>query len=402
MKTSLSENTKDDMNSAIANYLKDREPEMLTFLKNLVLTQSGTRHKAGVDRVGRLIAQTLSPLGLKVAFLPQEKFGDILSVATPTVKDGRNVLLVGHMDTVFPADTAFNWCREEGEEVRGPGVIDMKGGLVVIVYALKALGQVGEVTRLPIQCIFNPDEEVGSPVSGPLISAEAKRSAMAFVMECGGLNGGVVTGRKGRWGFKLEFRGKGGHAAFAKEDKASAIMEMAYKILRLEGLNGFVEGLTVNVGQIQGGIGPNTVAEEAAAWVDIRFMSAEGENAFVAKLDEIIDRPFVAGTTVKVESISRRPPMAQTAGNRALFEVVAKQGEALGLSVMEEYRYGVSDANRIAAENTPVLDGLGPIGDQDHSDREYMVKSSLVERCQLLALSLLEAWRSHEEGTLFR
>jgi len=399
---SPSENTRNDVKSAITDYLNDHESEMLAFLKDLVLTQSGTRHKAGVDRVGRWIAQTLTPLALSVALHPEETFGDILSVRTPAVKDGGNILVVGHMDTVFPADTAFNWFREEGNRVRGPGVIDMKGGLVVIVYALKALGQVGALTRLPIHCIFNPDEEVGSPVSGPLISAEAKRSVMAFVAECGGLNGEVVTGRKGRLGFKLAFHGKGGHAAFARAGKASAITEMAHKILRLEGLNGYVEGLTVNVGQLQGGIGPNTVAEEAAAWVDVRFMSAEGENAFMARLDEILDRPDVAGTAVKVESLSRRPPMAQTAGNRALFDVASTQAEALGISIGEEYRYGVSDANRIAAENTPVLDGLGPIGDQDHSDREYMVRRSLVERCQLLALSLLEAWWSYERGTLFR
>jgi len=389
------------MNREILHWLAGREAEMLALLREMVLIQSGSRNKPGVDRVGRLIAATLGNLGLDLVTVPQEDLGDVLIASTPAAGDRDNLLLIGHMDTVFPAETDFNWYREDETRAFGPGVADMKGGLVAGIYALKALEARGELAGLPLRFIFNPDEEIGSPVSGPIIAAEARRSIAALVLECGSLTGGVVTGRKGRLGLDLRARGLAGHAAFAGPDKASAILELAHKIIGLEALNGLAPGLTVNVGVVQGGIGPNTVAEAARAAVDVRFARRAEAELFRAEMERIVAARQVPGTAVEVEVVSHRPPMEQSAGNRALYEVVADQARSLGLPVEEEFRPGGSDANIVAAEGRPAVDGLGPLGDQDHSDREYIIKSSLVERAQLLALSIRECWQRHKAGQLF-
>ena len=384
-----------------AAYIEDHRAEMIVLLKKLVLIQSGTYNKAGVDRVGSLIADTIEPLGLAFETIPLKSYGDILVASTPSAGDTENILLLGHMDTVFPEDTDFDWWREDEKNVYGPGVVDMKGGLVVGIYALKALEACGLLHEIPLRFIFNSDEEIGSPGSGPVIASETGRSSMAFVLECGGLENQIVTGRKGRIGIKLETRGRAGHAAFAGKDKASAILELAHKIIELERLNNPASGMTVNVGRVNGGTGPNSVAESAWALVDVRFSSRKEVKFFNAQLDESIGRPVIAGTITKWEVVGRRPPMEQTAGNRDLFRVVREQAGKLGMTVVEEYRVGASDANSVASQNIPVIDGLGPVGAMDHSDREYMVKDSIVDRCQLLALSIVQCRRLNQAGRLF-
>ena len=385
----------------LIEYIAGQEPGMLALLKELVLIQSGTFNKLGTDRVAKLIRRTLEPLPLGIESFPQTQYGNILVAATPAADNTNNILIVGHTDTVFPEDTAFNGWREDTHRVYGPGVIDMKGGLVLGIYALKALDSCGQLGQLPLKFIFNTDEEVGSPVSGPMISAEAQKSIMAFVLECGGMQGEVVTGRKGRIGLQLTVRGQAGHAAYATTDKPSAILELAHKIIRLEALNGLKSGLTVNVGKIHGGIGPNSVAESAWAAVDVRFKNQDEADFFRSRLGEIIDLSDIPGTGVRVETAPGRPPMESTPGNRSLFKVAEIQALKLKMNIGESYRQGVSDANIVAATGTPVLDGLGPIGENDHSDKEYMQKDSLVRRCQLFALTLLNCWELNRSDRLF-
>ena len=186
---------------------------MLVLLKRLVLIQSGSYNKNGIDLVVGVIKDVLMEPAIAVQEIPQNVHGNILLASTPAAGDRENILLVGHTDTVFPQDTTFNWWREDQENVYGPGVIDMKGGLVAGIYALKALHAQKLLDDIPLRFIFNPDEEIGSPCSRDLIISEARKSVMAFVLECGGLTGEVVTGRKGRIGVKLEAFGKAGHAA---------------------------------------------------------------------------------------------------------------------------------------------------------------------------------------------
>ena len=375
---------------------------MCDTLRRLVLIPSGTRHKAGVDRVCREIHDLIEPLLPDRRIVPQEAYGDMLIASAPSGNGKRRILLAGHMDTIFPPESAFRGWREDERNLYGPGVIDMKGGIVVGIFALKALASLGLLQGLPITWIFNSEEEVGSPVSSPLFTAEARRSAMAFVLECGGLRGEVVTGRKGRLELMLSARGLAGHAAKVVEKKRSAILDLAQVIIELEGLNGGYPGVSLNVGQMAGGVVPNSVPEEAWATIDVRSPSAQGFAFFRSRLDELLSRRRAEGMELRVEVVGEVPIMEATEHNKALFAVIAGEARRLEIPVVEQFRAGASDASTIAAAGTPVVDGLGPIGAHDHSDREYLVRESLFARSALFALSLVAAWRLYEAGELFQ
>jgi glutamate carboxypeptidase len=382
------------MISDIGPYLESRQSAMLAMLEEMVLIQSGSANKAGVDAMTRLVERTCRTLPVRIQTIEQETLGNHLVVHTHAVDAAsRRILLVGHMDTVFPADTDFNWFREDERHCYGPGVCDMKGGLVVGIFAMRALAECGLLAQIPLTFVFNADEEIGSPGSGGLIRDQARQSAAAFVLECAGKNGEIVTGRKGNLSLRLEVKGRAGHAAFAGRDKASAILALAHKTILLEQLNDHENGLTVNVGQVLGGIGANTVAENARAWVDCRFVTPQQKQALEARLHDMVSTNAVPGTRSTLAIVNSRPPMPPSKGNRCLYEIVRSVGAKLGQSIAAEYRSGVSDANLIAAEGVPVVDGLGPAGGKDHSDEEYMLKESLIQRTLLLSNTVVAVRR---------
>jgi len=381
------------MRDRIDQFCRREEAGMFDLLQELVLQPSPSRCKEGVDAVGTRLAASLQTSGMVLEAAPQSEFGDHLLFRTVAARGGRPaILLFGHMDTVFPLDTPFNWYRDEDGTVSGPGVIDMKGGLVAAVYALKALAACGLLAEIPITFLCNSDEEIGSPSSTALFQAEARRSLAALGFECGGLGGEVVTGRKGRSGYRLIVTGRAGHAAFAGADKASAILELAHQVIALEQLNDRQRGIVVNVGLIRGGIGPNTVSDNAAAEIDTRFLTRADAEATAARMAQIAARATVAGTTAELQYIGGRPPMEQNSRNSQLFQIIREEADQLGLPCTEEMRSGVSDANTIAQLDIPVVDGMGPIGDGDHSDREFMLRQSLPARVRLAAGSILRIW----------
>ena len=390
------------MKDKILDFIATNEADMLLKLKDMVLIQSGTYNKKGIDEVLKLVMKTFQPDGLDCHVVEQKVYGNHLLVSTrPSEKHDKQILITGHVDTVFPADTDFKWFKQDEKYVYGPGVIDMKGGLVTGIYALKALASVDILGNTPLTFVFNSDEEIGSPTSKEIIEREAKRSAFAFVLESGGINGGIVTGRKGKLGCTITVQGKAGHAAFAEHDKPSAILELSHKILAIEGLNNLKQGLTVNVGTIKGGISPNTIPDQAWAAADIRFNNHAERTHVKNCIEQIVQKGVVPGTCTLIEWTSERLPMEPTPGNKALYQVADRQANELGFVVEEEYRSGVSDANIIASQKIPVIDGLGPRGARDHSKEEHMIKDSLKEKTQLLALLILESWRLYEKGTLF-
>ena len=382
------------MRDRIDQFCRREEAGMFRLLEELVLQPSPSRYKPGVDAVGARLAAGLHSSGMVLETVRQSEFGDHLLFRTAACRDGRpSLLLFGHMDTVFPLDSPFNWYREEGSTVCGPGVIDMKGGLVAAVYALKALAACGLLEGIPLTLLCNSDEEIGSPSSTAVFQAEARRSLAALGFECGGLGGEVVTGRKGRSGYRLIVTGRAGHAASAGADKASAILELAHQVIALERLNDPQRGIVVNVGLIGGGIGPNTVSDHATAEIDTRFLTRADAEETASRLAEISARSTVAGTIAALQYVGGRPPMERNSRNSGLYRLIRAEAERLGQPCVEELRSGVSDANTIAQLDIPVVDGMGPIGDGDHSDREYMLRHSLPDRVRLAACSILRIWK---------
>ena len=381
------------MKESLVGFVAKNEKEQFSMLEQLVLQQSYSRYKKGVDAVGQMIAASLKGTGMTLEVVQESEVGDQLIFRSPAYRAGSpSILLVGHMDTVYPVESSFDWYKDDGKKVFGPGVIDMKGGLVTAVFALKALAACRLLEEIPLALICNSDEEIGSPASGPLIKTEAERSLFGFGFECGGLNGEIVTGRKGEVGYLLAVKGQAGHAAFVGSEKASAILELAHKVIALERLNDDRKGIVVNVGVIKGGIGPNTVADSAVAEIDTRFMELVDAENTALKIEQIALDCLVPGTRAKLHRTLLRLPMVQSAGNRELFQLVSQEADMLGLSCREELRSGVSDASVIAEAGIPVVDGLGPIGDCDHSEKEYMIRDSLPARTKLAALSILSGW----------
>jgi len=376
------------MNPDITSYINDHKQEMFDLLEELVCIQSGSKNKKGVDRVGERIALEMEACEFSCEFQKETEYGNNLIVRNrdntlETLQDKKQILITGHMDTVFPKDTAFNFYKEDMTRSYGPGVADMKGGLVVGMFALKALAHTGLKNKNPICFIFNSDEEIGSPTSRGLIQREAQKSCIAYVLEAGGLSGEVVTGRKGSMSLRLTVEGKAGHAAFAGRDKASAILELAHKTIALESLNNPEKGISANVGTIEGGMGPNTVAALAKAAIDFRYLDAGDDEILKTRIDAIVSGRTIPGTNASIRIASSRPAMPQNDANMGLFQKIKALADELGVGVSPELRQGVSDANIIAREGIPVIDGLGPIGAKDHSEDEYIEKSSLHERAVL-------------------
>lgn len=383
----------------IMNWLAKREDEMLALVERIVRINSYTANKAGTDAVGMVLIEVMQEMGFTVGVHPREDVGDNLVARNAAARDlapgEKQLLFCGHMDTIFPDDGSFEGFRREGELAIGPGVVDMKGGLVVGIYALKALDHFGLLGDIPVTFVFNSDEETGSYQSRELIMAEAVNSAAAMVFECAGLGGETTTGRKGKTTFRLKVHGRSGHAGnlAGQGEKPSAILEMAHQTVALEALNDAERDVSVNVGLVSGGIGPNTIAPLAEAVVECRYRHAEDAERLTAAVTALAQKPHVAGTTVEVEVVPGRPPMEQTEANRGLLEFVRRAGEELDIPVSEDFRGGVSDANYIAHAGCPVIDGLGPVGAGDHSPQEYMVLKSLVQRTALAAVAAHRAWK---------
>ncbi|MFP4071621.1 MAG: M20 family metallopeptidase [Desulfovibrionales bacterium] len=371
----------------VSAFIQEQRKALFSLLRDLVEIQSGSRNLPGLKHMARRCAEELGTLPLDVTTVEMPGHGALVRATNTGSVKGPPSLIIGHMDTVFPADTHFDSYREDEERAFGPGVYDMKGGLVAAIFALRALDRAGMLSRVPVTIVFNPDEEIGSPASGQIIREEARRSARGFVLEGGGVGGEVVTGRKGKLGFELEVRGRAGHAGNVCRSKASAVLELAHKTIGLEGLNDPPDW-TVNVGRVEGGIGPNTVADHARALVDARALTPEGLEGLRARIETLVAAPSVPDTSCRLSVNSTRPTMPRSERNLALFELAREEAGILGIELGEEVRSGVSDANLVSDESLPVLDGLGPVGDLDHSDREYIIKDSLPQRAALFALIL--------------
>jgi len=376
----------------LVTYIDGKQQEMLSFLERIVNMDSGTLDKAAVDRLGAILTDRLTALGFTVERVPQTQYGDHLVGHKPGIGD-RRILFIGHMDTVFsPGEAARRPFRIEGDRAYGPGVLDMKGGLVSLLYALEALKATGQPAfdAIPMSVVFNSDEEVLSPTSRLLIQQEARRAQLACVFEPARPGGEYVIRRKGVGKYYLTVRGRAAHAGAQPELGRSAIEEMARKVLEIHALTDYKTGTTLNVGLIRGGERSNVVAAEAYAEIDVRVPNTNEAKRVEDRLREIVATNTVPDTTAELAGGIDFPPMEQTPEARAQFEALQAVGRTLGLDLKGIATGGGSDGNH-ASQFTPTLDGMGPRGSEAHSDREFMVVPTLAERTKVTAL-FLASW----------
>jgi glutamate carboxypeptidase len=367
--------------SDILSYIKANQPKMIQNIEKFVRADSPSTSKELVDRCGEVIAKVFEEtLQIVPEIIQQDQVGNHLKFTYGEGED--QILIVGHIDTVWnPGDLEY---RVEDNRIYGPGIFDMKGGIIQAIWAVKALRDLNVPINKKIVFLCNADEELGSPTSRPYIEDEARKSKYVFVVEPSvSKNGSLKTARKGIGVFHLRVKGAASHAGNHHDQGVSAIAELARQILFLEGLTNYESGTTVNVGVISGGSVVNVVPEEASAQIDIR-MSTLSE---YKRIEDIILglQPINPKTTLTVTGGMTRPPMERTADTEYLFNRAQKIARDLGFELREESVGGGSDGNFTAALGIPTLDGLGCVGDGPHAVYEHIVADALPERTALLA-----------------
>ncbi|SMC09723.1 M20 family metallopeptidase [Nitratiruptor tergarcus] len=350
-------------------------------LEELININSYTKNKAGVDKNGEIVRIKLESLGYVTTVFEREHIGNHLWFKSPK-KEGEKILLLGHLDTVFPPGT-FEYFREDEEWIYGPGVCDMKGGIMVMIEALRRQKELFNVDIFLVS-----DEETGSDDSSELTFNIAKEYDYCLVFEAAGKNGEVVTQRKGIGTFEIEIKGKAAHAGNCFKDGIDANQEAAHKILALSHLSDPDNGTTVNVGKIEGGIGANTISPMATLLFETRFTSASERDRVLASMTEITNTSFIPGTTATLGGRLQRDVMEERPEQLAFLERI-KQWTGIKLPV--EHRGGGSDANIAASAGTVTLDGFGPYGDGDHTIHERASKKSFIQRIELTT-SLLKGF----------
>ena len=364
---------------------------MAELLEKLVLAESPSLVPGSEAAALDLLDEELRRAGLTTRRLRGGNTGDHL-FARPVARRrfGGYQLVLGHVDTVWPLGTAPRRPpRRVDGRLYGPGAHDMKGGLVQLVFALRALHDLSHVPALAPAVLVNSDEEIGSVDSRRHIERLARGAARAFVLEPpAGPDGALKTARKGVERFEILVTGRAAHAGTSPEEGVSAILELTHQVQQLFTLNDADRGVTVNVGTIDGGLRANVVAPEASALVDVRAPT-EAAAADVARAIRSL-RPKRPGASVEVDADLGRPPMTPTIRNRRLFVRAQRLAVELGLQIDEAPVVGgASDAN-LTSELTATLDGLGAVGDGAHSRDEHVILAALPERSALLALLLLE------------
>jgi glutamate carboxypeptidase len=378
--------------SEILSYALTRQEAMTRTLKDLVLLESPSNEREAVNAVGDYLAQAFGQLDAQVERLSQPAFGDHLRITWG--QGDRQILLLGHMDTVWPLGEIekrpFKITRDPSGEFQrgtGPGIFDMKGGLVIGLYAIDTLRALGLVPTHRLVFLLNSDEECGSPTSRQVIEEEGQRSDFVLVLEPS-REDALVTWRKGVGRFELEIQGLASHAGAAHERGVSALEEMAHQILRLEAMTDYERGTSVNVGVVQGGSKVNVRPASAWAEIDLRVTSGEEGRRMTEAIRNL--RPVNPNASLMVSGRMNRPPWETSQASQALFERAKRVGARLGMDLWPAGTGGGSDGNFTAALGIPTLDGLGVVGNDAHAATEWVDVDSLVPRTALLAELLLD------------
>jgi glutamate carboxypeptidase len=367
------------------------QPSYLAALESMVNVDCGSYTPEGVDRIADLCEERFRSRAWEVerrAHVPvdgEHRIGDLV-IGRLRGTGGPRVLLVGHMDTVFDEGTAAaRPFRTEGDRAYGPGVSDMKGGLLAGFAAVDALQDAGVDGFGEITFVCNPDEEIGSPFSGPAIRELAPLHDVAFVLECARANGDIVSARKGITDFVIRFHGRAAHAGVEPDKGRNAILEAAHKAIAIQALHRRWEDVTVNIGVLNGGTRLNVVPELAELQVDVRSPQLASLEEAEREIERICREPAVPDVRIEVLSEGWHRPMEKTEASQRLVDVARDVARELGFSVDDTATGGASDGNTTSAAGTPTLDGLGPIGGDAHAPGEWLDLSSVVPRVTLLA-----------------
>jgi glutamate carboxypeptidase len=367
-------------------YFDERREAIVSTIRDLVEIESPSDNKAAVDRIAEAVAEKFSQLGGEIRFHRAKKFGDHLQVNFAGAS-AKPVLLLGHYDTVYPLGTLAKMpCTAGKNKLTGPGVLDMKSGIALMIHALGALQdwhRDGELLR-PVTVFLVSDEEVGSESSRTITEALAKRSAAVLVLEPSfGRRGAVKTARKGVGDYLVKVTGKASHAGLDFEKGVNAINEVARQIQKISGFTELKKGLTLNVGIVSGGSRTNVVPAEAEAEVDVRIARLKDAAGIDKKMRSL--RPYDRKCKIAVTGGINRPPMERTAGVAALYKKAAAIASDMGWKLDEAAVGGGSDGNFTAGLGIPTLDGLGGVGDGAHASHEHILISELPRRAALLA-----------------
>jgi len=365
------------MNFSLNDYLEELRP--------LINVDCGTYTVDGIEFVASQFEAKFTELGnWSVKRIDCGKAGVGLEIRNKPDAEHIDVMLIGHMDTVFPVGTAeLRPMSTDAEKAYGPGVSDMKSGLLNIVYAMRNLDQ-AVLDKLSICICMNPDEETGSLDSVDWIQSVAKQAKNVLVAEAARADGGLVKARKGMARYKITFDGVAAHAGNEPENGRSAITEMANWILAINGMTNFESGTTLNVGIVSGGAGANIVPDHAEAIVDIRFWSNGEYDDVDTALNGMTQNTFDADVKVTLEREAYKPSMVPSESTQALMALVEQSAEELSIDINWKEVGGGSDANNTAILGVPTLDGLGPIGAGFHSDQEYLLLESIEPRIKML------------------
>jgi glutamate carboxypeptidase len=367
-------------------YFEDRKQHIAETIRQLVEVESPSDNKQAVDRLGELLAGRFEALGGHAKFHRTQDCGDHLQVAFAGEASGKPVLLLGHLDTVYPLGTLATMpCRIVGEKLFGPGSFDMKGGIAIMLHAIEALrAWHGDQLPRPVTVLLVSDEEVGSDSSRNITENLAKKSQAVLVLEPSyGPKGAVKTARKGVGEYTLKVTGKAAHSGLDFEKGESAIMELARQIIEVSGLVNLKRGITLNAGTVQGGTRSNVIPAEASAVLDVRVARTKDAAAIDRRLRSL--KPFNRKCKLQITGGVNRPPMERTPKVAALYQKAREIAKQLGWKLEEAAVGGGSDGNFTAGLGIPTLDGLGAVGDGAHASHESVSISDLPRRTALLA-----------------
>jgi glutamate carboxypeptidase len=377
----------------ICQWIADHRDDLFACLEVLVNTDSNSHDKAGVDRVGEIMAGHLRRIGCHVERHAREKVGDCLVATLPGGKAGR-IMLSGHMDTALPVgDAQRRPFKIEGKRAYGPGVADMKGGLTTMLFAMEALHTICPDEMMDMAAVLTGDEEIGSFASHDLLRNEGEKATAVFCMESGRANGAIVSARRGFGFYELEVFGRSAHAGVDPENGLSAIDELARKVVALQDLNDLERGIAVNVNHIKGGAPGLTIPDYAWASLSAGFYNMTDGEQVMARVAEIAAKTFLPGTHTVLHGGQAFWPMEKDEKVQKLLAEVQKAGQVIGLEVEDIRTGGCADSGLTWYVGAPSICAMGPVGGRLHTEQEYMEIDTMVERCQLLALSMYNVSR---------